>query len=122
MRLKVIGACLAAMVTCMPVAQAQTVTIGEVIQVMGDVSALELICQNLNSDRQIAYAYMKVNGVTEKVAGSVYLIDIELAKKESLNARKAMTVSDNCAEALRLYGDNGTVIKGMFELKTAGAN
>lgn len=124
MRLKVIGTCMAAMVTCTPIAQAQTATIGEVIQVVGDLTALQMICPKLSGKNENGLKYLEANGFTERMIGGagIYSVDIEIAKKSSLDARKAMSVTDNCEDALKLYGENGTVVKGVLELKTAGAN
>lgn len=112
------------MIACMPVAHAQTATIGEVIQVVGDLTALQLICPKLTGKKENGLKYLEANGFTDRMisGAGIYSADIELAKKSSLDARKAMSVTDNCEDALNLYGENGTVVKGVLELETEGAN
>lgn len=120
MRFKVMGACLAAMVTCMPVAQAQTVTIGEVIQVLGDLNALMTICPDLEGDSTVLFAYLKANGINDDIVSEKgpYSDDMNSATKLGFETRKAMSVDENCKNALGLYGEKGTVLKGMLERKS----
>lgn len=103
----------------MPVAKAQTVTIGEAIQVFGDLNALLNICPDMDLEAPILSKYMKENSFTDEMIGekSPYFYDINSATKRSFEARKSMSINDNCKNAFDLYGENGTVIRGLIMKK-----
>ncbi len=107
-----------------PVAHAQSATIEEVIQVAGDILALAVICPALDGNKKVFDGYMASNNITQKLmtADNSYADDVMAAKQKSYQTRKALSVSGNCDDALRLYGENGTVIKGFLFKKVASSN
>lgn len=112
----IVGLCLAVV----PV-RAEQLTIAQFSQVFGDILAISVICPDLDGNKDAIDAFMKSSGVTKKLMEDQtgYWDDVQAAKKASFVKRKAMSVDGNCADALSLYGDNGTVIKGLLFPKTA---
>ena len=107
----------------MPVAHAQSVTIAEFIQVMGDLKALEKICPKMVSRKNVFYDYMDANGISTDMvlADGGIGNDVMKAMQKRFDARKAASVADNCADAIKLYGDEGTAIKGFLDSKATEA-
>lgn len=103
----------------MPVAHAQSVTIAEFIQVMGDLKALEQICTNLDFRKNVFFDYMDANGITAEMIAvdGVIGVDVNKTMKVRFEARKAASIADNCADAIKLYGDDGKAIKGLLSVK-----
>lgn len=101
--------------------QAEQLTIEQFIDVLGDLQAVSVICPDLDGNKGVIDAFMKSSGMTKKLMEDQtgYWSDVQAAKKASFAKRKAMSVDGNCADALSLYGDNGTVIKGLLFRKAA---
>lgn len=124
MRMKLIGACVAAMSICLPVAEAQQVTIEQFTKVMGDFLALATICPDLDGRNDAFGNYLKTNGITKKMMEDEtgYFDDVKAEKKASFERRKSMSVEDNCNDALSLYGEDGTIIKGALKHDSVAAD
>lgn len=121
-----LGAAVAAMsigLCALPVHAAQ-ITIEQYIQTFGDLIALETLCPDLDGRDDVIKSFMKENGLTEDLMSDKtgYLADVFEAEKASFAKRKVMSRGDNCADALRLYGEDGTVIKGLLFKKAASSN
>lgn len=102
-------------------ARAEQLTIEQFSQVFGDILAITVICPDLDIHEGVGESFMANNGMTKKLMEDQtgYWGDVEAAKKASFAKRKAMSVDGNCTDALNLYGDNGTVIKGLLFRKVA---
>lgn len=123
MRLKLIGigAGVVSLGLAIVPAHAEQLTIEQFSQVFGDILAIGVICPDLDGNKGVVDTFMAKNGVTKKLMEDQtgYWGDVEVAKKASFAKRKAMSVDGNCTDALNLYGDNGTVIKGLLFRKVA---
>lgn len=118
MRLKLIGisAVIAGVGLSIVPARAEQLTIAQYIDVLGDLQAISVICPDLDGNKGVVETFMQSNGMTEKLMEDQtgYWSDVEAATKASFARRKALSVEGNCADALGLYGENGTVIKGLL--------
>lgn len=121
-----LGAAVAAIGMSFSVApvHAEQITIEQFSQVFGDILAVGTICPNLDGTKEAMENFMAENGISKKLMDdhTGYMGDVELAKKASFKRRKSMSVTANCDDALRLYGENGTVIKGLLFKKNASSN
>ncbi len=126
MRLKLISISAGIVSLCLAVVpvRAEQLTIEQFSQVFGDILAISVICPDLDIHKDIGENFMAKNGMSKKLMEEQtgYWGDVEAAKKASFVKRKAMTVDGNCADAFSLYGDNGTVIKGLMFRKAAAQN
>ena len=123
MRLKLVAITAGTVGLCLAIvpARAEQLTIAQYIDVLGDLQAISVICPDLDGNKGVVETFMQSNGMTEKLMEDQtgYWSDVEAATKASFAKRKAMSVDGNCADALSLYGDNGTVIKGLLFPKAA---
>lgn len=103
----------AAGVSILVSANAKAATIEEVLQITGDMIAITLLCPDKEPDRGSFSQYVKSNGMSpDQFNGDgVYVRDLYSAHQAALQARKAKTMQENCADAEKLYGVNGTVIQ-----------
>ena len=92
---------------------AQSATIEEVLQITGDMIAISLLCPDKEPDRGSFSQFVNSNGMsTDQFNGDgVYVRDLYTAHQAALQARKAKTMQENCADAEKLYGENGSVIQ-----------
>lgn len=99
---------------------AQTATIGEALDIMGDTFVLENLCPELYKNVDAILAHMEQAGVTESMMTdtNIYSDELEAAAKRSLAIRKHKTREENCMDAIELYGSNGTRAKGQFLQQT----
>ncbi len=112
-----LGAVVAAAGMCfLTFVPAQATTVGEALDAMGDMFVLENMCPDLYKDVVPIKAYMAENGITDSLLNdtSFYSDELEAAAKRSFAERKFKSKEDNCAEAITLYGTNGTSVKGVF--------
>ncbi|GEM_PF-5738265 len=94
-------------------ANAKAATVEEVLQITGDMIAITLLCTDKEPDRASFSQFVKSNGMSpDQFNGDgVYTLDLYNAHQAALQARKAKTMQENCADAEKLYGENGTVIQ-----------
>lgn len=98
---------------------AQAATIGEALDVMGDMVVLENLCPDLHKNMESVRTFMNENGITDSMLTetSIFSEELEAAAKRSFAARKLKTREENCADAIELYGVNGSKVKGHYVLK-----
>lgn len=98
-------------------AQSQTVTIEEFTNIVGDILAIFVICPQIKVDQGAMEAFYEASGVSKRMMTDEtgYWEDVEVSKKASFKRRKVLSVNDNCEDAHRLYGEQGTVVQGLFK-------
>lgn len=103
---------------------AEQITIEQYIEMVGDVFALGTICPDLDSREGAVKNFMYSNGITDELMSEKtgYWSFVKEAETAAFDRRKAMSVEQNCEDALRRYGENGTVIKGFLFKKAASSN
>ncbi|RBO89281.1 hypothetical protein [Pseudochrobactrum asaccharolyticum] len=104
-------------------APAQAATMGEAIDMMAEMIVLENLCPDLRKNMDSVHAFLKDNGITDGALAetSIFSDELEAAAKRSFGVRKDKTREENCADAIELYGANGTKVKGHFALKSERA-
>lgn len=92
-------------------ANAKAATVEEVLQVAGDIWAITRLCPQREPTRESFAKYVADNGMsTDQFNGDgVYSQDLTVAHLKAVQARKAKTMIDNCADAEKLYGEKGSV-------------
>lgn len=120
-----LGAAVAATGMCfLTLVPAQTATVGEALDAMADMVVLENLCPELYKNMDSVRRFMADNGITEDMLSdtSIFSDELEDVAKRSFAARKLKTQKENCADALELYGVNGTKVQGHFVLKSERVN
>lgn len=103
----------AAVMSVLVPGNAQSATIEEVLHITGDIWAITRLCPQREPARESYTQFIADSGMStsQYTEGGIYYQDLYALHLKAIQARKAKTMQENCADAEKLYGENGSVIQ-----------